>query len=95
MIIFSLAHIDEYQTKEFETKQRLKTNGLKLTKLNLEGLTTYTFYTKVERGEDAVKYLLETQTNGYNTARTPEGLFDLTIPNDYNYIVEKVIEYEQ
>lgn len=95
MIIFSLAHIDEYQTREFETKQRLKTNGLKLTKLNLEGLTTYTFYTKVERSENEVKYVLETQTNGYNTARTPEGLFDLTIPNDFNYIVNKVIEYEQ
>lgn len=47
-------------------------------------------YSKVELENGKQHYLLETQNNGYNTARSPMGLFDGKISNDYQLIVDKL-----
>jgi hypothetical protein len=85
-------HIENYK-EGYETRMRLKTLGQLNNKMQLEGKLESVFYSTVvvEGGEN--KYLLETQNNGYNTARSPEGLFDSLIPNDYNLIISELLKY--
>ena len=73
---------EDFMGKDGLGRQRLKTNGAKLTKLNVEGLSTYTLYTTVARGEEEVEYKFLVQNDGTNTARSPEGVFEnVTIPS--------------
>jgi len=93
--VFCLAHTEDFTGKDGLGRQRLKTNGAKLTKLNVEGLSTYTLYTSVIRGEEGVSYKFLVQNDGSNTARSPEGVFeDILIPNDLDKVVSNIQEYE-
>jgi len=95
LTVFCIAHTEDYVGKDGITRQRLKTNGAKLTKLNLEGLTTYTLYTSAVKGEEGLTYKFETQNNGFNTARSPEGVFeDFLIDNDFAIVDSAIREYE-
>lgn len=95
LIVFCLAHTEYYQSAEGVWKTRMKTGGAKLTKLNIEGLSSYTLYTKVDRGEDySCTYSLETMNSGNNTGRSPEGCFKPIIPNDFGFISKTIREYE-
>jgi hypothetical protein len=95
LTVFCIAHTEDYVGMDGITRQRLKTNGAKLTKLNLEGLTTYTLYTKVSRGDAGNVYQFETQTNGFNTARSPEEVFETTvIANDMALVDKSIRDYE-
>lgn len=76
-----------------ETRMRLKTLGNLNNKMQLEGKLETVLYSVVELENGTPKYLLETQNNGYNTARSPMGLFEGKIPNDYNLIIEKLLNY--
>jgi hypothetical protein len=92
-IIFT-GHTETYQDANFEYKQRLLTGGTKLTKLNLEGKLTYTLYTDVEFEDGKPTYAFLTQTDGSNTARSPEGCFEYKIPNDLEEVIKSIKEYE-
>lgn len=95
LTVICLAHTEDYTGKDGLSRQRLKTNGAKLTKLNIEGLSTYTLYTTVVRGEDEVEYKFLVQNDGTNTARSPEGVFEnITIPNDLDVVVDNIQQYE-
>ena len=95
LTVFCIAHTEDYVGKDGITRQRLKTNGAKLTKLNLEGLTTYTLYTTTVKGEEGIEYKFETQNNGFNTARSPEGVFEsFAINNDFKEVDSSIREYE-
>ena len=95
LTVFCLAHTEDYMGKDGAARQRLKTNGAKLTKLNIEGLSTYTLYTSVARGEEGANYNFSVQNDGTNTARSPEGVFEsLLIPNDFHNVVNSIQEYE-
>lgn len=95
LTVFCLAHTEDYLGKDGLPRQRLKTNGAKLTKLNVEGLSTYTLYTTVARGEEEVEYKFLVQNDGTNTARSPEGVFEnVTIPNDLDTVVDNIQKYE-
>jgi hypothetical protein len=61
--------------------------------MQLEGRLNNVFYANVVREGSENKYVLETQTDGYNTARSPMGLFEPVIENDYNFIIEKLMSY--
>lgn len=77
-----------------ETKSRLKVLGNLATKMQLEGKLETVLYSKVEKKEDGTRdYILETQNDGTNTARSPMGLFEDKIPNDYGFVVEKLLSY--
>lgn len=77
-----------------ETKSRLKVLGNLATKMQLEGKLETVLYAKVEKKEDGSRdYILETQNDGTNTARSPMGLFEEKIPNDYGFVVEKLLSY--
>lgn len=42
---------------------------------------------------DGQSHYFMTQSDGSNTAKSPEGLFDLKIPNDLAFVNEKIREY--
>lgn len=83
-------HIEDYKTG-IEQKKRLKTLGSLATKMQLEGKLETVLYTEIKKETDEVEYLLVTQNSGYDTARSPMGVFENTIPNDYNYVIEKLL----
>lgn len=89
---FITGHIENYKSG-VESMQRLKVLGNLATKMQLEGKLESVFYTTIEKDNGTTKYLLETQNNGYNTARSPQGLFEPKIENDYNFILNKLKNY--
>lgn len=77
-----------------ENKSRLKVLGNLATKMQLEGRLETVLYAKVEKKDDGTRdYILETQNDGTNTARSPMGLFEEKIPNDYGFVLEKLSSY--
>lgn len=89
---FITGHIENYKSG-VETMQRLKVLGNMATKMQLEGKLESVFYTAIEKDNGTVKYLLETQNNGYNTARSHQGMFEPKIENDYKFILDKLMNY--
>lgn len=89
MTVFFLSHSE---TDEFG-KTRLKTIGKMLhEKICLEGLFTVVLHSAIEDGN----YYLYTQSTESITAKSPMGMFDdLKIPNDLEYVNQKIKEYEQ
>jgi len=86
-------HIDDYRTGNGETKKRLKVLGNLATKMQLEGRLEVVLYANVKKEGDRIDYIFETQNDGFNTARSPMGLFEPIIPNDYNFIIDKLLNY--
>jgi hypothetical protein len=85
---FITGHIETYKSG-LDTMQRLKVLGNMATKMQLEGKLESVMYSKVERENDKTLYILETQNNGFNTARSHQNMFESKIENDYNFIIEK------
>lgn len=85
---FFLSHseLDEYG------KSRCKTIGKMLNdKICIEGMFSIVLNTLVEDG----KYYFETQNNGSNTSKSPEGMFDsVRIENDLQLVVDSIKNYE-
>lgn len=62
--------------------------------LTIEGMFSIVLYTKIQKANNVSEYYFETQNNGYNTAKSPMGMFDsLLIPNDLTYVIQKMEEY--
>ena len=59
--------------------------------LTLEGLFSIVLLAKVKDG----KYIFETQSNGFTTAKSPIGMFDREIDNDLQAVDLKIREYWQ
>jgi hypothetical protein len=80
-----------------DVKVRAKTAGKLIDNVvTLEGLFTTVLFTKVRKGKDAMEYFFTTQTDGATTAKSPRGMFDtLEIPNDLNYVITKMNEYNK
>ena len=71
---------------------RAKTTGKMISdKLVLEGLFSIVLLTQVD-GSDRRHYFV-TQTDGYTTAKSPEEMFDIEIPNDLNFVDKTIREY--
>lgn len=85
-------HTEDYRTGT-ENKRRLKVIGNIATKMQLEGKLETVLYSTVRKEAGEVQYLLETQNDGYNTARSPMGVFEPIIDNDYNLVIEKLSEF--
>ena len=86
-------HTEDYKTGNGEIKRRLKVLGNLATKMQLEGKLETVLYSNVKREGDKTLYLLETENDGFNTARSPMGAFDSVIENDYNEIINKLLNY--
>jgi len=89
---FITGHIENYKSGS-ETMQRLKVLGNMATKMQLEGKLESVFYSAVESNNGTNKYILETQNNGYNTARSHQNMFEPKIENDYKFILDKLSKY--
>lgn len=96
-IVFILGHVETFKGIGELQHQRLAVLGKQATKLKIEGLNVFaTYYTKILSSlpnNDSNRYRLETFSSGFNTVRTPEGYHtDLDIPNNYQIIVDKILE---
>ena len=89
---FLTGHVENYKSGN-ETMQRLKTLGSMATNMQIEGKLESVFYSSVSMEDGQPKYILETQNNGFNTGRSPQGLFEGKIENDYGFILQKLLEY--
>lgn len=89
---FITGHIETFKSGN-DTMQRLKVLGNMATKMQLEGKLESVFYSLVEKSGSEINYILETQNNGFNTARSPQNLFEPKISNDYNFILESLMNY--
>jgi len=89
---FITGHIETFKSGN-ETMQRLKVLGNMASKMQLEGKLESVFYSMVQKENNEVSYILETQNNGFNTARSPQGLFEQKITNDYGMILQSLMSY--
>lgn len=95
--VFIITH-SENSGDIINPKYKIKTVGKMLDNLiTLEGLFTYVLYTKVidnPEGE-GFKYVIETQTDGTTTAKSPMGcLEELQIDNDLQIVFDAIDDYE-
>lgn len=93
LIIVFMAHTEEYDV-DGETHYRTKTNGKKLTKINLSSKLTYNLYTRLESNGDnePADYFFITQSNGKNEARSTKGVLPFKMPNDLYEVVKAIRE---
>ena len=85
-------HTEDYKTG-LDNKKRLKTLGNLATKMQLEGRLETVLYSDVKREGDTTHYVLVTENDGVNTARSPMGLFEPVIDNDYHAVISKLLAY--
>lgn len=78
-----------------KTEYKMKTVGNMVDNyITLEGMFPIVLYTTVEMGADKkLEYKFITNHNGQYPAKSPVGMFDLTIPNDLGLVVQKINEY--
>lgn len=98
LTVIILGHTEDNTDLDGVRKTSFKVVGGKLIGQNIkpEARFTNVFYTDVIMEDDGKPhYYFLTQCNGTNTCRTQKDLFiDLRIPNDYQYILDKIKEYE-
>lgn len=85
-------HTEEYK-KGNDVHYRLKTLGNMATKMQLEGKYETVLYSRAISEGGTTRYVLETQNDGFNTVRSPMGVFEPIIENDYNFVINKLLEY--
>lgn len=95
LTVIYINHPDESTDALGDRKVRAKTAGKLIDNVvTLEGLFTTVLFTKVKKGKDGMEYTFVTQSDGMTTAKSPKGMFDtLEIPNDLNYVINKMNEY--
>lgn len=65
-------------------------------KVEIASLFTIVFVSSVMKSKesDGFDYKFVTQTDGFTVAKSPKGMFDLHIPNDYKLVFDKIHEYD-
>jgi hypothetical protein len=87
--IFFMCHVQDVSDDSGNHQYSILTNGRKLEKIHLESKFTTVLFAKALQG----KYIFETQASN-STAKSPMGMFDdFEIPNDLNYVVSKIKEF--
>lgn len=89
LMIFFLAHSDVNDSGE----SKMKTIGKLLDeKVNVEGMFSIVLNTVV----DDKKYYFETQNSGFNTSKSPEGMFpERRIDNDLALVADAINKYDE
>jgi adenylate kinase family enzyme len=88
-VIF-IGHAETIRDDMGNTWTHIKTGGRKLDKIVLESKFSTVLWAKVIDG----KYLFETQAD-HSTAKSPLDCFEKRIPNDMQFVVNKLREYEE
>ena len=87
-VVVYFLHHTEFDANSGRTKA--KTVGKLLdNQLTVEGCFDIVLMTQIEGGE----HLFVTQSDGYSTCKSPEGMFDAKIPNDLKAVDDKIREY--
>ena len=86
VIVYFLAHIET----DNNGKEKFKTIGKMTDSYSVEGMCTIVLKTLVEDGH----YYFTTQTNGYDTVKSPMGMFEeAKIENDLKMVDNTIREY--
>jgi|TARA_B110000858_G_scaffold140270_1_gene159228 hypothetical protein len=93
-VAFVSGHTETYKSG-LETRVRLKTLGKLANKMQIEGNLEHVLYSVVKKNDSTgdAEFLLETQNNGTNTARSSQGMLEGVIHNDYKLILEAIRNY--
>lgn len=63
-------------------------------KLDIPSLFTVVLCPEIARKENETTYSFITQSDGSNSAKSPKGMFDYRIPNDYKFVIENYYRYQ-
>lgn len=96
LTVIFMAHTEDKYDSEGVLKTSFKVIGGKLVgeKIEIEGRFNIVLYAEVVQEGNDFKYYFNTQTNGKNTCRSPRGMFERRIPNDFKYVLERIKDYE-
>jgi ABC-type oligopeptide transport system ATPase subunit len=98
LIVFFLYHEEDSSDANYVPKKKIKTLGKLLDdKITLEGMFRIVLFTKVvhnqKTGENS--YYFTTQTDGVNTAKSPEEMFsEYEIENSLEFVRKTMKEYD-
>jgi hypothetical protein len=98
LTVFFLTHSEDSTDINGNRKIKAKTIGKMIDNtLTLEGLFSIVLFGKVNKNDDGVlEYGFETQNNGENTCKSPQGMFeDFFIPNNLQYVKDCMKKYEE
>ena len=98
LTVIFLTHSEETTDLNGNRKVKAKTIGKMIDNtLTLEGLFSIVLFGKVNKNDDGeLSYGFETQNNGENTCKSPQGMFeDLFIPNNLQYVKDCMKKYEE
>lgn len=87
VVVYFMGHVE----RDGSGNEKFKTIGRMLDeKITIEGMFTIVLKTLVQDG----KYMFTTQTSGFDTVKSPIGLFDQpTIENDLKFVDQQIREY--
>ncbi len=96
LFVFVTGHNETSFDADGGKVNKLRTLGKLLDeKINLESMFTTVLFTSVSQKDKNIPYGFMTQTDGSTTAKSPMGMFnDIRIPNDYQFVVDKIKEYQ-
>lgn len=96
LTVIFMMHMETELDSNGNRVARAKTVGKMIDNtINLEGLFTIVLYSNVEKKDDKLTYQFLTQNDGANTCKSPKGMFEeYKIPNDLQYVINKVHEYQ-
>lgn len=95
--VFCLWHIEKSVDAFGNSVTKAKTQGKMFDQnITLEGLFTYVLITEIVRDDKGVTtHHFVTKNDGSTTVKTPKGMFeDKYIPNDLQFVLNKINEYE-
>ena len=98
LTVFFLTHSEDSTDINGNRKIKAKTIGKMIDNtLTLEGLFSIVLFGKVNKNDDGeLEYGFETQNNGENTCKSPQGMFeDRFIPNNLQYVKDCMKKYEE
>lgn len=96
LIVYVMGHPEVSYDADGSKLTKLRTIGKMLDeKVNIESMFTVVLFTSVQLKNEAIPYGFETQTDGFNTGKSPKGMFsDRRIPNDFAKISETIRTFE-
>tara|TARA_B110000046_G_scaffold31520_1_gene33528 strand:+ start:781 stop:1464 length:684 start_codon:yes stop_codon:yes gene_type:complete len=98
LTVIFLTHSEDSTDLNGNRKIKAKTIGKMIDNtLTLEGLFSIVLFGKVNKNDDGeLEYGFETQNNGENTCKSPQGMFEERfIPNNLQYVKDCMKKYEE
>ena len=93
LTVFFLSHSEDTGSNG-NYKTKIKTVGKMLDeKITIEGLFTIVLHAQARKNDKRIEHYFLTNSDGTTTAKSPAGMFDQEIPNDLNFVLQKVKAY--